>query len=103
MCNVLHWLPISQWIQYYITMMVSRCVLQCANSYLCDLSCPVSILAARWVLCSTVRGELLVPQARLAIMQQRAFSDVCPSASKDLPFQLHSLLMAHPSKFNFVG
>jgi len=28
--NVLHWLPVSQWIKYRITEMVSRCVFRCA-------------------------------------------------------------------------
>ena len=41
----------------------------------------------------------LVPRARLAIMQRRAFSVVGPSAWNDLPFELCSLLVAHPSKF----
>src|SRR6218665_1225069 len=43
MCDVLHWLPISQQIQYRITAMVSRCVLCCAPFYLC---CPPSVLEA---------------------------------------------------------
>src|SRR6218665_3613250 len=50
MCDVLHWLPISARIQYRITAMVSRCVLGYAPSYLRDLCCPVSVLAARRVL-----------------------------------------------------
>src|SRR6218665_2056893 len=48
---------------------------------------------------SAARGEFLVPSARLAIMQRRAFSVVGPSAWNDLPFELCSLLMADPSKF----
>ena len=86
-------------LQYRITAMVSRCVLGCAPSYLRDLCCLVSVLAARRVLRSAVRGEFLVPRARLAIMQRRAFSVVGPSAWNDLPFELRSLLMAHSSKF----
>src|SRR6218665_176879 len=57
--DVLHWLPISERIQYRITAMVSRCVLGCAPSYLRDLCCPVSVLAARRVLRSAARGEFL--------------------------------------------
>src|SRR6218665_445960 len=71
----------------------------CAPSYLRDLCCPVSVLAARRVLRSAARGEFLVPRARLAIMQRRAFSVVGPSAWNDVPVVLRSLLMAHPSKF----
>src|SRR6218665_709814 len=77
---------------------VSRCVLRCTPSYLRDLGCPVSVLAARRVLRSAARGGLLVPRARLAIMQHRAFSVVGPSAWNDLPVELHSLLMTSPSK-----
>ena len=32
-------------------------------------------------------------------MQQRAFSVLGPSAWNNLPFELQSLLVAHPSKF----
>ena len=45
------------------------------------------------------RGELLVPQARLAIMQRTAFSVVGPLAWNDLPAGLRSLLMTSLSKF----
>src|SRR6218665_1389345 len=38
-------------------------------------------------------------RTHLAIMQRRAFSIVGPSAWNDLPFELRSVLMAHPSKF----
>jgi len=79
--------------------MVFCCVLRSAPSYLCDLCCPVSVVAARRVLCFAARGELLVSRARLLIMQRRVFSVVGPSAWNDLPFELRSLLMAHPSKF----
>ena len=80
MRDVLHWLPISQRIHYRITALVSRCVLRCDPSYLRDLCCLLSVLAARRVLRSAARGELLVSRARLAIMQWRAFSVVGPSA-----------------------
>src|SRR6218665_1010137 len=62
MRDVQHWLPISQRIQYRIIAIDSRYVLRCAPSYLCDLCCPVSVLAARKVLRSTARGEHLVPR-----------------------------------------
>jgi len=68
-------------------------------SYPCDLCCPVSVVAARRVLRSVARGEVLVPRARLAIMQRRVFSVVDPSTRNDLPFELRSLPMAHRSKF----
>src|SRR6218665_3718864 len=87
MRDVLHWKPISQKIQYHITVTVSHCVLQCAPSYLRDLCSPVSVLAAHRVLHSAARSDLLVPLARLAIIQRRAFSVVGLSAWNDLPFE----------------
>ena len=99
MRDVLHWLPVSQRISYRIAAVVSRCVLGCAPSYLRDLCCPVSDVAARRVLRSSARGELLVPRARLAIRQRRAFSVVGPTVWNDLPVTLRSLLVVHPAGF----
>ena len=48
---------------------------------------------------SAAKGELSVPRAHLATVQRRAFSVVGPSALNDLPVELRSLLMTHPSKF----
>ena len=51
-------------------------------------------LAARWMLRSSARGEVLgvlVPLAHLATVQRRAFSVVGPSAWNDLRVELHSL------------
>ena len=58
--------------------------------YLCDLCCPVTVLAARRVPRSAASGELLDPRAHLAIMQRMTFSVVGPSAWNDLPFELRS-------------
>src|SRR6218665_3857798 len=99
MRDVLHWLPISQRIQYRITALVSRCVLRCAPSYLRHLCFPVSVLAARRVLRSAAKGELFVPRASLDIMHRRSFWFVCPSAWNELPVELRSLLMTSLSKF----
>src|SRR6218665_4189414 len=78
-----------------ITAMVSRLVLRCAPSYFCDLCCPVSVLAARRVLRSAVRCELLVPRARLAIMQWLL---VHRHGIISL-LELRSFLMVQPSQF----
>jgi len=94
------YLSLSGYNNYRITAMVSWWVVRCAPSYLCDLHvcCPVSVLAARRVLHSAAKGELLVPRAHLATVQRRAFSVVGTSAWHDLPVELRSLLMTRPSK-----
>src|ERR1043165_2332653 len=90
---------LSQRISYRTAAVVSRCVLGCAPSYLRDLCRPVSDVVARRALRSTTRGELIVPRARLAIKQRRAFSVVGPSIWNDLPLKLRSLLVSHPAGF----
>src|SRR6218665_3027610 len=84
MRDVLHWLPVSQRILYRISALVWRSVIGCAPSYLTDLCRPVSDLASRRALRSSARGELLVPRARSALKQRRAFSVI--------PLGMNSLL-----------
>src|SRR6218665_2585472 len=93
MHDELHWLPISQRIQYRITAMVSRCVLRCT---------PLTFVTVhRRVLRSAAKGELLVPRAHFTTVQRRAVLVVCPSAWNNLPVELRSLLMVLPSRFFF--
>ena len=65
-------------------------------SYLCDLAAQCRFWQ-RVGCCVLLRGVNF--WAHLAIMQRRAFSVVGSSAWNGLPFELWSLLMAHPSKF----
>jgi len=71
MGDVLHLRPISQRILYHSAAFVTLCVLGCAPSYLYDLH-PVSDVTTRRVLRSATRGDLLIPQSRLTIMQRHA-------------------------------
>jgi len=65
-----------------------------AQPYLCDLCHPVSDAAARWLLRSAIRGEVLVPCSHLAIMQRCAISVV-----EWLLLEMCSLQVVHLSKF----
>ena len=91
---MIHWLPISQRIQYRVTAMVSCCVLRSAPSYLCDLCCPVSVLAARRVIRSAARGELLVPRAWLAI---RLYAAKCLFGCGSISMEWSPIWAAVPS------
>src|ERR1043165_9324014 len=57
-------------------------------AYLRDLCCPTSSAQGRRSLCSTERGVLMVPFARTATKQNRAFSMVGPSLWNGLPLAL---------------
>ena len=80
-------------ILYRISALVWRSVTGCAPSYLTDLCRPVSDLhvASRRALCSSAHGELLVPRARSALKQRRAFSVIGPSTWNELPLTLRLL------------
>src|SRR6218665_194862 len=99
MRDVLHWLPVSQSILYRISALVWRSVTGCDPSYFTDLCRPVSDLASRRALCSSNRGELLVPRAHSALKQHRAFSVIGPSTYTALPLTLRLLPQNNMSSF----
>src|SRR6218665_3703993 len=73
MHDTLHWLLIAQRILYRIAVLIWRCLLGSAPGYLCDLCRPVSGLPGRRALRSSATGQLLVPCAKTATRQRRAF------------------------------
>src|SRR5688572_14818797 len=87
MRDVLHWLPVSQRIQFRISVWVWRCQLGSAPAYLREFCCPT-----RRNLRSASRGELVVPFARTSKMQRCAFSVVGPTIWNNLPSDLRVLL-----------
>src|SRR6218665_2584570 len=93
MCDVLRWLPIISvdTVSYHCDGL-PLCP-SMGPSYLCD-----QCQSWQCWLGSAARGELFVLRVRLAIMQQRTFLIVGPSALNDIPFELRSPQMAHPSK-----
>ena len=99
MRDVLHWLPVAQRIPYRIAALVSRCIVGCAPSYLRDLCRPVSDVVARRALRSATTEQLLVPRARLAARQRRAFSIAGPSIWNDLPSELRLLPLTNQTGF----
>src|SRR6218665_3959167 len=88
MLDVLHWLPAEQRISYRIASLVSGCLFGLAPVYLRELCCPpLSAMSSRSFR-STQQGLLLVPFARTAANQIRAFSVVGPSTWNGLPSEL---------------
>ena len=100
MRDVLHWLPVSQRIQFRISVWVWRCQLGSAPAYLREFCRPTSGLATRRNLRSASRGELAVPFARTSKMQLRAFSVVGPTIWNNLPSDLR-VLLAGDSAYTF--
>ena len=89
--DILHWLPIQSRITYRVTTFAWRAALGNAPSYLCQFFTPSSTLPGRVRLRATTKGNFLVPRARTALMQSRAFSLVGPSLWNTLPPELKAL------------
>ena len=90
MTDVLYWLPVASRIQYKVLLLVLRTQLGLAPKYLCDLMRkPLSAVPSR-PLRSADRLDLLVPRARTATAQHRAFAIVGPSMWNDLPPSIRS-------------
>src|SRR6218665_1733254 len=79
MRDTLHLLPVRQRIPYRLSTIVWRCVLGIAPTYLLGLFILTSSCTGRQSLRSASRGDFVVPHARTAIKEQRAFSIVGPS------------------------
>src|SRR6218665_1961323 len=91
MRDTLHWLPIALRICYRVAVLVWRFLLGSAPGYLnCELCRPVSGLPGRRALPSAT-GQLLVPRAKTATTQRRAFSIVGPSTWNGLPLEIRIL------------
>src|SRR6218665_1862271 len=78
MRDVLHWLPVQQRTHYRISSIVWHCVLGNAPSYLLELFILTSACSGRRSLRSASKRDFLVPRARTATRQKRAFSIVGP-------------------------
>src|SRR6218665_2882873 len=80
MRDTLRWLPVRQRIHYRLSTIVWHCVLGIAPTYLLGLFTLTSSCTGRQSLRSASRGDFVVPHARTAIKQHKAFSIEGPSA-----------------------
>ena len=91
MRDTLQWLPVQQRIHYRLSTIVWHCVLGIAPIYILELFILTSSCTGRQSLRSASRGDFVVPHARTAIKQHRAFSIVGPSVWNSLPSEIRSL------------
>ena len=82
-----------------LSTIVWRCVLGIAPTYLVELFILTSSCTGRQSLRSASRGDFVVPHARTAIKQHRAFSIVSPFAWNSVPSELRSLPQDLSSSF----
>src|SRR6218665_800038 len=91
MRDTLRWLPARHRIHFRLSTIVWLCVLGIAPTYLLELFILTSSCTGRQSLRSASIGDFVVPHARTAIKQHRAFSIVGPSVWNSLPSEIRSL------------
>src|SRR6218665_3343937 len=93
---------VCMYVYMYVCMLavlVWRCLLGSAPGYLCELCRPVYGLPGRRALRSSANGQLLVPRAKTATTQRRAFSIVGPSTWNGFPLEIRILPKNNESSF----
>ena len=80
----LHWLPIRQCIAYMLSLLVYKCLHNAASVYVSSDCVPVSSLAGRRLLRSSVSGTLDSQRTR-TVLDRRAFTVCDPATWNALP------------------
>ena len=88
MRDILHWLPISQRIQYKVALLVFKCLRGQAPPYLSESLSLIADNPSLRHLRSAVHGNLVVPRTRTARLGKRNFFVAGPMLWNSLPSEL---------------
>ena len=86
--DILHWLPVSQRIEYKIALLTFNCIRGNGPSYLSDVCVPVPTIPSRVNLSSADRGDLVVPRTRTSKFGRRSVSFTALNIWNSLPIYL---------------
>ena len=81
----LHWLDVTERIQFRVAATVYRCLHNMAPRYLTEMCMPIPTSARRQGLWSVTTRDLVIPRVRLATHCSRAFSVAGPVCWNSLP------------------
>ena len=90
--NVVHWLPVRQWILYKVAATAFDCIRGTGPAYFKHVCMPASDISGRAHLCSAKRHDMLVPRTRTEL-GQRNFSVAAPTVWNSLPAHVRSTLI----------
>jgi hypothetical protein len=94
MVNQLHWLPLSDRIQFKVLALVLKSKLGLAPKYLRDVIRPPLSASSHRPLRSLDRSDFFVPRARTTIAQTRSFAIIGPSLWNALHFTLRETFLS---------
>src|SRR6185503_18163913 len=90
----LHWLPLSDRIQFKVLALVLKSKLGLAPKYLMEVIRPPLSSSSPRPRRSLDRSDLFVPRARTTIAQTRSFAIIGPSLWNALPFTLRETFLS---------
>ena len=93
----LHWLPVSERIEYKICLLVYKCLNGIGPAYLADMLKPVANLSLR---SSTIKSDLQIPFKIKPTYGNRAFSICGPTLWNKLPVSVRASLSLETFKKN---
>ena len=84
LCDVLHWLPVRQWILCKVAATAFDCIRGTGPAYFKHFCTPVSDISGRAHLRSAERRDMLVPRTRTEL-GRRSFPVAAPTVWNSLP------------------
>jgi len=81
----LHWLDMTERVQFRIATTVYRCLYGMAPEYLSELCFPVKLRPSRYQLRSSQSNQLFVPPVKLSTYGPRSFAVAGPTIWNNLP------------------
>jgi len=85
MTHDLHWLDMTDRVQFRIATTVYRCLHGMAPEYLSELCFPVKLRPSRYQLLSSQSNQIIVPPVKLSTYGPRSFAVVGPTIWNNLP------------------
>ena len=94
LCDVLHWFPVPQRIQFKLTISAFDCVCEHCSAYFNNVCIPVAGISGRANLRSAERHDILVSSTRTQLGRW-SFHVAVPAIWNMLPPHLRSLSISH--------
>ena len=95
----LHWLPISQRVDYKVALLVYKCLHGNGPAYLTDYCTALTVADRHHQLRSVTRGDLILPRTRTKRIGLRSFLSSGPAVWKSLPMYTRDVYLTLP-QFN---
>ena len=92
----LHWLPISQRVDYKVALLVYKCLLGIGPAYLTDYCTALTVADRHHQLSSVTKGDLILPRTRTKRIGLQSFHSSSPALWKSLQMYIRDINLTLP-------